>query len=410
MALIVKDKISNILFIVVFYFYFVLAKMTNFLLSKKVNQSNSILYLTAFFPGNSGYEWRANKWAELLKKEGNEEVEVWHAFSAADFYNIKPKYFSLFLLKALHKRFWQVIKSRKYKTVIVRRELLLYNDYGNLFLDKLLLKIHPNAILDFDDDISYAKNEPRKINSLYGKLLLENGNKFKDAIKLYSYFIAGSNYLKEYALNINTKITADNILVLPTCVDYEKHSPKVYDLNKQKITFGWVGGNHNLFLLDTIIPALNKISKSYDIELLVIAGKDYKNAKAEFTIVDERWNIETEIESIKKIDVGLMPLTTTLRDKGKCSFKLIQYMGLGIVSVATNVGMNQEVINQEKEEGFLTDNIWEEVLENVIQQKNNWSKIGLNARRKVLNKYIFTANIKKLQFFINKSNKCTNAF
>lgn len=396
-------KLLNILFLFVFYSYLILANLTAFFFTKKVTKSNSILYLTAFFPGNSGYEWRANKWAKLLEDK-HSKVDVWHAFTENDFYKVRPNNFSLFLLKALHTRFWQVIKSRSYERVIVRRELLLYNDYGNLFLDKLLLKIHPNAILDFDDDISFAKNEPRSIDSLYGKILLENGSKFKESLQLYNYFITGSVYLKNYTLALNKTISSSNILVLPTCVDYQKYEAKIYNSSKERITFGWVGGNHNLFLLDTVIPALNKISKKYDIELLVIAGKDYINKTAEFEIVDERWSIDTEIESIRKIDIGLMPLKTTLRDKGKCSFKLIQYMGLGVVSVATNVGMNKEVITEGQEESFLTDNNWEEILETVIQQKNNWQKIGLNARQKVLNKYIFTANINKLTLFLQQNN------
>ncbi|MCB1023434.1 MAG: hypothetical protein KDB79_03535, partial [Acidobacteria bacterium] len=96
-----------------------------------------------------------------------------------------------FYLIPLFRRIWQVWSSRDYNTVIVRRELLQYNDYGNLFLERLLLKIHPNVILDFDDDISAAKKEPRKITSLFGRLMLENGSKFTDSLKLYKKFIVG---------------------------------------------------------------------------------------------------------------------------------------------------------------------------------------------------------------------------
>lgn len=370
-----------------------------FKIYKSKKQKKNITYFTAFFPGNSGYEWRVNQWAKLLRKR-DYKVEIQHAFSSQDYYEVKPKNFSLFLLKALHKRFWQVVKSRKYEIVIVRREVLLYNDYGNLFLDRLLLKIHPNAILDFDDDIAVAKREPRELKGMFSYLLRENGTKFTDSLKLYNYFITGSSYLKNYTLNINKQLNENQILILPTCVDYDKYQTKEYNLFKKTITIGWVGGNHNLFLLDTVIPGLNKITQKQSIELLVIAGRDYKNNKALFPIINEHWSLETEIESIKKIDIGIMPLKTTLRDKGKCSFKLIQYMGLGIVSLATNVGMNKEVISTNNKEGFLVDNNWEETLSEVIANKEEWPVIGANARKKILNNYIFTANIDKLTNFL----------
>ena len=70
-------------------------------------------------------------------------------------------------------RFFQVLSCISDDTVIVRRNLLIYNDYGNLFLDKLLLSFHPNVILDFDDDLS-NNLKTGESSSLFGKLLMEN--------------------------------------------------------------------------------------------------------------------------------------------------------------------------------------------------------------------------------------------
>lgn len=378
--------------------YLLIAFIIKPFLRRKVINEKSIIFLSAFFPENAGYHWRVKEWADMLQKNGY-TVDIKQAIYKEEFYGLLGINQSLFLMKYLNRRFWQVISSRNYSIVVVRRELLLFNDYGNLFLDKLLLKIHPDAILDFDDDIAFAKKEPRNIDSLYGKLLLENGTKFTESISLYQNFMVGSNYLKNYVLERNKNISSDRIVIIPTCVNYDSYEPKTYQAEKKQITFGWVGGNHNLILLESIIEPLNKLSKSYDLELLVIAGKDYQHNKAKFKIRNKRWSLETEKEDIKSIDIGLMPLLNTNRDKGKAGFKLIQYMGLGVVSIASNVTVNAEIID-DGINGFLVDEDWESCFEEVLSNKEKFGEIGKLARKKINEHYSFRANLPKYLNFL----------
>lgn len=191
--------LSKLHFFFFLYFYLILSRVILLGKEKVSKQKNTILYFSAFFPDNAGYHWRVKKWAEILEKEGY-SVDVVCAINKEEFYDLLNKDHPRFLRTYLKRRFWQIVRSRECETVIVRRELLLYNDYGNLFLEKLLLKIHPNAILDFDDDISAAKNQPRKVTNLYGRLLQEHGNKFNESLRIYQRFIVVSDYLKNKVL------------------------------------------------------------------------------------------------------------------------------------------------------------------------------------------------------------------
>ena len=74
-------------------------------------------------------------------------------------------------------------------------------------------------------------------------------------------------------LKENQEVSSDNILVVLTCVDYDKYAPKNYETLNKKLCFGWIGGNHNYPLLDTIIPVLNKLADDYEFKLIVIGGK-----------------------------------------------------------------------------------------------------------------------------------------
>ena len=261
---------------------------------------------------------------------------------------------TLFFIKSIRKRFKQCLYARKFHAVVVRRELLMFNDYGNLFMDKFLLKIHQNVILDFDDDIAAAKQQPREIKSFYGKILQENGNKFNDSLRLYKRFIVGSKYLKERVLQENKTISEHNILIIPTCVDYNQYQIKKYPQKIEQIVFGWIGGDHNYFLLDSLLPVLNKLAKDYDFKLIVIGGKKYE-PNVNFEIEFITWTLATEVENLYKIDIGLMPLNDDARSRGKGGFKLIQYMGLGIVSVASAITINREIISHNYD-SFLYDN------------------------------------------------------
>jgi hypothetical protein len=367
---------------------------------ESTQKNNSILFLEIFPVENAGYQYRAKKWTDLFNENGIKS-EVWTIFENKKeweelVYNSPQK----FLRKAMWIRFKQIKKSKSFKKVIVRRELLQYNDYGNLFMEKYLLNLHPDAILDFDDDISAAKNEPRQITSLIGKLLKENGSKFTESIKLYSNFIPGSNYLNQI---ITEKRENDNFKskVIPTCVDYDKYSSKKYNLKEgDPIKFGWIGTNGNLLLLEQIIPELNLISKTHSIELIVISGQEFK-PNADFPIINIAWSLESEIESIKKIDIGLMPLTDNTENRGKCGFKLIQYMGLGIVSIADDLTVNKEII-KDNYSFLVSQNNWNRVLNKVISLKANYQELGNLAKGRIENNYTFKANLSKYIQFTGK--------
>lgn len=398
---------SHFLFFISLYSCIFLSKVLSLFHSKIDKRPQSILYLENFPVENAGYQYRALKWSEILNKNGF-DVEIWTLYSKKTDFDEKRKVkpFSTFLLKSLWIRFFQVWKSRQYETIIVRRELLFFNDYGNLFLDRWLLKIHPNAILDFDDDIAAAKKQPKKITTWYGQLMREHGNKFNETIKMYKYFIVASNYLKERVITTNPKINENQINVIPTCVDYDKYSPKKYPEKIDRINFGWIGGDHNYPQLRLIIPILNELYELYDFKLIVIGGSEFKS-QARFEVDFIRWSQETEVESLYNIDIGLMPLDETIESKGKGGFKLIQYMGLGIVSVASDITINDEIIG-EKDNGFLVKSTqdWKRILEELLSFQHNLKVIGENCRVRIIQKYSFTGNKRKYINFIKDVRNC----
>jgi glycosyltransferase involved in cell wall biosynthesis len=372
------------------------------LIHRLMRRDRTVLYLEVFFPENAGYHYRAQKWIETLNANGY-TATVKYVFEREPFeWLLKTRRIIRFQTVFLLSRMWQCLASAAYGCVIVRRELLLFNDYGNLFLEKFLLAFHPNVILDFDDDIAAAKREPREI-PVFGRMMLENPAKFSESLRLYSRFITGSGYLSALLQDRNSKVTAQDVVTIPTCVDYERYAAKVYDESSEYINFGWIGSAANHYLLDIVTPVLSQIARRHKIRFVLITNDGYQ-PKTDFEVVHVPWSLETEIQSLRRIDIGLMPLYDNPEERAKCGFKLIQYMGLGIVSIASAVTVNSEIVD-DGENGFLVqrDADWLRVIEDVLARRSEFPRIGAAARLKVQNKYSFEANKQQYLDFIRAS-------
>ncbi|MBP7477334.1 MAG: glycosyltransferase, partial [Chitinophagales bacterium] len=363
-----------------------------------------ILYIENFPVENAGYQNRAYKWKHILFERGyTARVDTIYE-DKNDFDSIYQSKWNMhrFFIISMHRKLISILSSFQFETVVVRREVLLFNDYGKLFYQKLLNSIHPNVVLDFDDNISASKNEPREIKSLFGIVMQESGSKFLDSIKLHKRFIVGSSYLKDFVLKNASHVKECDVCIIPTCVDYQKYYYKQY-FEKDRIALGWIGGVGNLSLLKTLIPILDKVSKNFPIKLIVISGKEIK-ADVNFEIVNVPWDLKTEIDEMYKIDVGLMPIENDEVSKGKCGFKLIQYMGLGIVSIASGVTVNNEIIHDGVDSFTVKPGEdWQVVIEKCLSRRSEFQEIGKKAKETIQQRYTFEANLDKYVQFLQSN-------
>jgi glycosyltransferase involved in cell wall biosynthesis len=361
-----------------------------------------VLFLASFWPGNAGYEYRVARWADVLEEAGF-DVDVDQVFEHEQFWSwVNGNDPRLYVEPSRH-RLRRILDSGGYGTVIVLREILLFNDYGRLFLERLLLAMHPNAILDIDDDLGAAKGEPKRIG-WFGRMLGEHPTKFSESLKMYPRVIAGSDYLKRLVLERAPQRRPDDVTVIPTCLDYESEPAKTYGARSGPLVFGWIGGTGNLEQLDLVVPVLERIARDTPLRLLVISGRPYWAGSLEVENIP--WDMDTHLDHLRRIDVGLMPLVDTPAGRGKCGFKLLQYMGLGIVAVATALTVNTEIVD-EGIDGFLVEpgDDWEPTLRRVIAMESSFSEIGRAARQTVLDRYSFLAHREQYVEFVQGASR-----
>jgi glycosyltransferase involved in cell wall biosynthesis len=119
-------------------------------------------------------------------------------------------------------------------------------------------------------------------------------------------------------------------------------------------------------------------------------------------IIEIPWSEHSEVEIINTFDVGVMPLPNTEWARGKCAFKLVQYMACGVPVVASRVGANIELVTDQV--GFLvgTDEEWiwavRELRENLLKRE----QMARAARARVVNGYSLTNNLPILASIIKK--------
>lgn len=138
--------------------------------------------------------------------------------------------------------------------------------------------------------------------------------------------------------------------ILPTPVDTGRFRPGAVEPARSP-TAGWVGHSDNLGYLASLAEPLRELARRHPgFKLIVVA--DRPPSLPGVTVEFRRWRLEEELGCFSGIGVGLMPLEDTPWARSKCAFKALQYMALGIPTVASPVGMNVEVI-RDGTSGFL---------------------------------------------------------
>jgi glycosyltransferase involved in cell wall biosynthesis len=157
--------------------------------------------------------------------------------------------------------------------------------------------------------------------------------------------IAGNRFLAAKAAPHQSRVT-----VLPTPIDTDTYRPREgKGPGHTALQVGWMGTAANQHFLPPALRSLQALSAA--IEVRVISNENRlgdMGAGVHF----EPWSAEAEITQLQGFDIGLMPLTDDEYTRGKCGFKLLQYMACGVVPVASAVGFNAELIDHGKE-GFL---------------------------------------------------------
>jgi len=295
---------------------------------------------------------------------------------------------ALAVIKGFLRRTLKVLfQSYKYDYIFVHREA---SPIGPPVFEWILAKVfRKRLIYDFDDAI-WIPNVTES-NELAGKVKCFWKIKY---ICKWSYKISvGNAYLANYALKYQGR--PEHVFVIPTCVDTANRFNQLkQQYVDEKVVIGWTGSHSTLPYLDIVYPVLERLEKECNSEVLVICNQPPKFSLSSLQFI--QWKEETEIEDLLRIHIGIMPLVQDVWSEGKCGFKIIQYLALGIPAVASPVGVNKNIVEQGRS-GFLctTQEEWYQALRLLINEARLRQQFGEAGRKKMVNQFSIAANADK---------------
>ncbi|MCV2877668.1 glycosyltransferase family 4 protein [Sedimentimonas flavescens] len=334
-----------------------------------------ILLLTRYSRLGASSRLRTMQYVPFLESRGF-SVEIAPLFDDAYLRNLYAGARSKAQTAAL---FW-----RRLKTIVTQRSAeLLWLEYEALPwlpwpLERWALPHGIPLVTDYDDAVFHRYDLHK--NPLIRATL---SNKIDRIMAASQLVVAGNAYLAERARHAGAK----RIEIIPTVVDAENYGMAPLPPADGKLRIGWIGSPSTWD--EYIAPRaglFQSISNGNNAIFRAVGAAS--EAKAEDWLEILPWSEETEVQLIQGMDVGLMPLTDTPWARGKCGYKLIQYMACGLPVVASPVGVNREIV-EHGVNGFLaeTETEWREALTTLLSNSELRERMGIAGRRKVEMQY-----------------------
>lgn len=285
----------------------------------------------------------------------------------------------------------QIFGQGRYDCAWVQGEL---NPLLPGWLDRGMLRIP--YVYDFDDAF-YLKYALR--GGWQARIL---GRKFEHFMAGASVIAAGNQVLGGHASQFN-----DDVRIVPTVVDHRRYLPATGSREKDYFNVGWIGSPSSIRCLSVVREPLACLARDGPVRLTVVGGIASEIPGVD--VVNVPWSENTEVELIRTFDVGIMPLEDEPWTRGKCAFKLIQYMACGVPAVGSAVGANVEVIGDDA--GFLAgnDDEWLGALRRIRDDAAMAARIGEAGRSKVADHYSLLSQVPAYERILRDATRALGA-
>jgi len=298
------------------------------------------------------------------------------------------------LLKCYSRRLRCLLSHTSADLIWLEKELL---PWAPVFLDPGLLRSVP-YVVDYDDAIFHNYDEHRwpLLRALYR-------HKIPAVMRRAAVVVAGNNYLADFA----QRSGAQRVELVPSVVDGAVYRPVSND-GRRGFTVGWVGSPSTQKFLELVRETLESIiDPATDRFVTVGARYDQPLFPGHEPL---QWNLATEPALLASFDVGIMPLPDAPFERGKCGFKLVQYMACGTPMVASPVGVNQTMVRPGIT-GYLAESVdeWRHALLTLKSDAALRQRMGVAARKDFEERYSFAINAPKLATILHSAGASRHA-
>jgi glycosyltransferase involved in cell wall biosynthesis len=231
------------------------------------------------------------------------------------------------------------------------------------------------CLVDYDDAVFHHYDlSPR------GWVRRIFGNRVDRVMSSAAAVMVGNKYLAARAENAGAHVVRE----IPTVIDLARYAPKPPGPPPEKPTIVWIGTFSTAGYLRLLREPLSRLRSAF--KLRVIGGPIEAFPELDMELIP--WTEKGEAAALRECDIGVMPLTDSPWERGKCGYKLIQYMACGLPVVASPVGVNREIVRV-GENGFLADSSaeWVESLDRLLDDPGLRRRMGEAGRKRVEQDY-----------------------
>jgi glycosyltransferase involved in cell wall biosynthesis len=257
--------------------------------------------------------------------------------------------------------------------VIVHRAACLA---GPPYFEKQVHAQGAPLVYDFDDAIFRLHTAAANRRLAW----LKAPGKTSALCRLSDHVVVCNEFLAAYARERN-----EHVSIVPTSVDTEGCRPGER-APSDRVVIGWMGSSTSQTYLEAAVPLLRAIVAACPVELRVVSNRRPSLPGVPYTW--REWSAVTEADDLAGFDIGIMPMPDDDWARGKCAFKALQYMGMGVATVASAVGANLDVIAH-GQNGLLarTPDEWLACITLLVDNPGRRREIASAGRRTVEERY-----------------------
>ena len=268
------------------------------------------------------------------------------------------------------------------------RDLLVARDFDFLwvhletfpylpgFTERLVEIAGKPVIYDYDDAIFHQYDQHP--NPIVRRLL---GAKLVPLMRRADIAFCGNAYLRSYADRYCARTE-----LIPTTVDVVGYRPRGARSATGPVTAGWIGSPSTWPYCEQIAGVLADYANAPHRAVLIVGAQHAVSKPHPFQFRD--WAETREVADIHEMDIGIMPVPDEPWARGKCGYKLIQYMACAIPVVASPVGVNKDIV-EHGVNGFLasSDAEWRGALNRLAADPALRKRMGDAGRTRVEERY-----------------------
>ncbi len=342
-----------------------------------------VLAFTRYGRQGASSRLRIAQFAKLLSVEG---VQVTMSPLVTDEMLLERyrsgKYRSLSLIARYAVRGLDAFRAASFDVAFVQGELF---PWLPALVDQIAMRRIP-VVVDYDDATFHTYDSHRL--PLVRRLL---GKRIDAVMNSAAIVIAGNHYIANRARSAG----AQRVVIIPTVVDLEQYEARGCAGSHDALRVAWIGQPTNAHYLQIVGTALQSAAAITKLTFRVIGAPAPKmdGVNSEYF----PWQEADEARLLRESDVGIMPLPDAPWERGKCGYKLIQYMACGLPVLASPVGANQSIVRH-GETGFLCDSPaeWAHYLQLLAADPALRNRLGRAGRRVVEEQYSLAVAVPKL--------------